>query len=248
VEKIMALAFLVTTLLTVATVATSWARCPGDFNLDETTTVDEIVAAVNAALNGCPAPVGCPIGFDEPTEEDACFFVGRYHPLCGVSNLEATFLTDGEDVIVSFFDPDIDFFAEVIDEGIAEIYAWQDVADPPQEPVALEGEILLSDPPRDTLTVIPFDIPFAIDDCDFERYDGRFAEYVVFTAIANGGAAATARRSARGAVSRARLRGLPSDARLKALKELRDTTRKTARRVSPARAVERRGSRAFRPH
>jgi hypothetical protein len=210
-----------TSLATLATAATAWARCPGDFNLDEATTVDEIVAAVDAALNGCPAPAGCPLRFDQPTAEDeACFFVGRYHPLCGFSDLEAIFVSDGEDVIVSFFDPDVDFFAEVIDEGIAELYAWHEFADPPQEPVAVEGEVLLSDPPRDALTVAPFEVPFTIDDCNFERYEGRFAEHVIFAASSASGSAATtaARRTARGAASKARLRNSSDDASLAKLK------------------------------
>ena len=131
-------------LVAFVTATAAWARCPGDFNLDEMTTVDEIVASVDAALNGCPAPVGCPIAFDEPTADDeACFFVGRYNPLCGDSSLEAYFVSDGVDVIISFFDPDIDFFAEVVDDGIADLFAWQEITDPPQDPVEIEGEVLL---------------------------------------------------------------------------------------------------------
>jgi hypothetical protein len=215
-------------LIVAAGATTATARCPGDFNLDENTTVDEIVAAVDSALNGCPAPVGCPIGFAEPTADDeACYFVGRYHPLCGDSNLEAYFVSDGQDVVISFFDPDIDFFAEVVDDGIAELFAWQEITDPQQDPVTIDGEVLLSDPPREALTVSPTEVPFAIDDCDFERYDGRFAEYVIFSpAIAKDGGGASAERKARGIASKARLRQLSLSgdlARLKAEKRSRQS-------------------------
>lgn len=36
------------------------AQCPGDCNADEEVTIDELVAAVDAALSGCPAP-GSPV-------------------------------------------------------------------------------------------------------------------------------------------------------------------------------------------
>jgi len=42
--------------------------CPGDGDQDQMTTVDEIVAAVDTALNGCPG--GCPLRFDEITPAD----------------------------------------------------------------------------------------------------------------------------------------------------------------------------------
>jgi hypothetical protein len=209
----------IATILVMLAADSGWARCPGDFNLDETTTVDEIVAAVDSALNGCPLPVGCPLRFDQRAGEDElCVFVGRYHPLCGFSNLEATFFSNGEDLIVSFFNPDIDFFAEVVDDGIAVLYAWQDVGDPPQEPVEIEGEVLLSDPPREALTVSPFEIPFGIEDCDFERYEGRFAEYLALSP-ASGSAATVTRRAARQAATTVRLRTLQGDARLSRMKQ-----------------------------
>ncbi len=230
---------LATTMSLLVFASTAWAACPGDFNLDETTTVDEIVAAVDSALNGCPAPVGCPIAFDEPTADDeSCFFVGRYNPLCGDSNLEAYFVSDGTDVIVSFFDPDIDFFAEVVDDGIANLFAWQEITDPPQDPVDIEGEVLLSDPPREALTVSPTEIPFAIDDCDFERFEGRFAEYVIFASVtARDGGAALAERAARRIASRSKLRQMSQDgtlSRLKAAKRNRqhDGESRASRRIT----------------
>jgi len=33
--------------------------CPGDLNCDQSVTIDEIITAVNAALNGCPAGASC---------------------------------------------------------------------------------------------------------------------------------------------------------------------------------------------
>jgi hypothetical protein len=192
--------------------------CPGDVNLDGETTVDEIVSAVNAALNGCPAPLGCPLRFDEPTGDEGCFFVGRHHPLCGPSDLEATFSSDGEELIVSFFDPDIDFFADVVDDGIANLFAWQEITDPPQDPQEIEGEVLLSDPPREALTVFPTEIPFSIDDCDFERYEGRFAEYLTFAALTESSVSAASRRTARIEGAKAKLRSSDSDPKLSSLR------------------------------
>ncbi len=218
----MRLALAIATVLTVATANSGWARCPGDFNLDELTTVDEIVAAVDSALNGCPAPVGCPLRFDQRAgEDDVCFFAGRHHPLCGISNLEATFFSNGEDMIVSFFNPDIDFFAEVADDGIAVLYAWQEVGEPPQDPVEIQGEVLLSDPPREALTVSPFESPFDIENCDFERYEGRFAEYLSLSSSSSAGSAAApaTRRAARNAATKVRLRTIKADARLSRLKD-----------------------------
>lgn len=191
--------------------------CPGDSNIDDATTVDEIVAAVNAALNGCPLPVGCPLTFTEPGEFEDCIFVGRWHPLCGSSDLEAIFFIDDEDLIVSLFDPDIDFYAEVIDPGIAFLFAWQIPSTPGEEPQPLDGEVLLSDPPRVALTVFPDEIPFTIGDCNFERYEGRFAEVLGF--LLAGEAATDARVAPRVAASRERLRKLRGDARLLQLKQ-----------------------------
>lgn len=208
-------------ILLTSTAAQTSARCPGDFNLDETTTVDEIVAAVNAALNGCPAPVGCPFHFDEATDPDEdCFFVGRHHPICGPSNLEALFFSDAEDVIVSFFDPDVDFYAAVVNAEFAMMYAWEEITNPPSEPIEIVGEVLLSLPPREALTVTPFENPFTIDECNFEEYDGRFAEYVAFFAALakEGGSATAARRAVRRTASKTRLQVAKADPVLSRLK------------------------------
>jgi len=43
-------------LIGIATTSSAQPPCPGDNNGDGITTVDEIVAAVDAALNGCPLP------------------------------------------------------------------------------------------------------------------------------------------------------------------------------------------------
>jgi hypothetical protein len=226
-------ATLVAAIVIVAAGRAAGQACPGDVNLNGETTVDEIVASVNAALNGCPSPLGCPLGFAEPTGEDeGCFFVGRYHPLCGRSDLEATFFSDGAEVVISLFDPDIDFFADVVDDGIASLFASQEITDPPQDPQALEGEVLLSDPPREALTVFPDEIPFVIDDCDFERYEGRFAEYVIFGLVGGSSASAASRRTARLAASKARLRTMKEDPKLNRLKH--ETILRRQRGPAPA--------------
>jgi hypothetical protein len=77
--------------------------CPGDLNGDGEVTVDEIVTAVNAALEGCPTPpkptptptrssgptatptrppvTGCTATFDQATL--GCLFQGRINSTCG---------------------------------------------------------------------------------------------------------------------------------------------------------------------
>jgi hypothetical protein len=208
----------VAALLLVAVASTSVAQpfCPGDQNIDDSTTVDEIVAAVDAALNGCSAPVGCPFSFTEPGEAEDCIFVGRWHPLCGGSDLEAIFVVDGEDLIVSLFNPDIDVYAEIVDPGIAFLFAWE-VLFEGEEPEPIDGEVLLSDPPRVALTVFPDTIPFTISECNFERYEGRFAE-VADAFFPAGGAAVDTRVTSRIAASRQHLRRLDGDNHLQRLK------------------------------
>jgi hypothetical protein len=225
-----------TALLILTTTATGGAQtCPGDIDRNNMTTIDEVVAVVRAALVGCPPARGCPLRLDEPTELETCFYFGRWNPLCGGSDLEAFFTSDGEELVVSFFDPDIDFFAEVVTDGIAFLFAYELITEPPEEPQPLEGEVLLSDPPGEALTVFPYEIPFTIDDCDFERYEGRFDELVVFEpfSVSAGAAAAPSRVTARAAASRARLRALRDDPNLTRLKReaaLRRSTPATGKR------------------
>lgn len=210
--------------------STAQPLCPGDFNIDDSVTVDEIVLAVNAALSGCPPPRGCPQAFDEPTPSRTnCYFVGRWHPLCGSSDLEAFFVSDGVDVVVGIFDPDVDFFAEVVSPGFAVLYAWQVPDTPGEEPVAVDGEVLLSDPPRVALTVSPFEVPFSISECNFERYEGRFAEVLTSSALASGTAAAGGRVAARAAAARERLQAMGRNGILKRLKHRTERGREESR-------------------
>jgi hypothetical protein len=195
--------------LAIALLLTIWTRpvaaqlCPGDGNQDLMTTVDEIVSAVDSALNGCGG--GCPLHFDEITPEgENCFYLGRWNPLCGPGDLEAFFINDGKGLIVSFFDPDVDFFADVVDEGIANLFAWE-LVDSGEGLEEIEGEVLLSDPPSEALTVYPDTIPFDIGECAFERYEGRFFQYEVSSA------ARSSKIAARAARSRARLKALHDD-------------------------------------
>ncbi len=219
--------------LVIATVVVSlWTGraesqvCPGDNNQDLMTTVDEIVSAVDTALNGCPG--GCPLHFDEVTPGDeTCYYLGRWNPLCGPSDLEAYFYNDGEGLIVSFSNPDIDFFADVVDEGIANLFAWEllDSGDGMQE---ITGEVLLSDSPREALTVYPDEVPLDIEGCAFERYEGRFFDYIVTSS-----AAARPPSAARAARSRARLQSLHSDPTYIRLRDAaRERAPKRSRRIS----------------
>ena len=208
-------------LLIIAGAGESVAQpfCPGDVNINDNVTVDELVSAVNAALRGCPEPAGCPMTFTQASGDTDCIFVGRWNPLCGGSDLEALFFSDGTDVVVSLFDPDIDLFAEVVDEGVATLFAWQLIDEPDEEPVALDGEVLLSDPPRVALTVSPVEPPFNIDDCDFERYEGRFAEVVPAALSSTSGKAASgAAALSRVTAARERVRRMRADGTVQRLK------------------------------
>lgn len=231
-------------LLIITGAGTSAAQpfCPGDVNISDNVTVDELVSAVNAALRGCPEPAGCPMTFDEESGDTDCIFVGRWHPLCGGSNLEALFFSDGTELVVSFFDPDIDFFADVVDDGVAILFAWLLFDDPEGEPEAVDGEVLLSDPPRVALTVSPDEAPFTIDECDFERYEGRFAEVVpALLSTTSGKAASSSAATARIAGARERLRRMRADGTLQRLrgdaKQRRNSgqsSRKNAATAKPA--------------
>lgn len=45
--------------ITLAVRMAAARQCPGDVNCDQDVTIDEIITAVNAALNGCPADASC---------------------------------------------------------------------------------------------------------------------------------------------------------------------------------------------
>lgn len=60
--------------------------CPGDTNGDLRVSVDEVIGAVNSALDGCRPPTleRCPTGLDDAAVPNpACTWIGSYNHACG---------------------------------------------------------------------------------------------------------------------------------------------------------------------
>jgi len=198
-----ALLLLATLLLSPALAG---AQCCGDCNDDGEVTINELITAVNNALNGCTVTDACPIDFSDdntvPGTPD-CFYRGRWNANCGDAALEALWRSDGEILIVQLldFDEGIYFGAEVTGPDSAELFCWyleEDASDCDANPVS--GSVAL--PADGMLNLTPTAAPFSIDDCDFTRYRGAF--------VAVDTPAAAPRAAARAVDARAleRLRGM----------------------------------------
>jgi len=159
------------------------AQCCGDCDGDGEVTINELITAVNNALNGCSAVMPCPIDFADdntiPGTPD-CYYIGGWNQSCGGDDLEALWRSDGEILIVQLlgFDEGIFFGADVIGAGSAELFCWyvqEDAGDCDQNPIS--GAIALADG-GGLLTMTPGSPPFTIDECALARYRGTLSDVV----------------------------------------------------------------------
>lgn len=92
--------------------------CPGDVNGDRVVTVNELIAGVNSALNGCggaaptptrtatPVPDACPFRFNQAVSSDqACAYSGTADGSCGnFGDVASSWITLGTEVIAIMVD------------------------------------------------------------------------------------------------------------------------------------------------
>lgn len=188
---------IVVSLLVGATAARAAAQCCGDCNGDGTVTINELVTAVNNALDACGAatptpaktptpthrptvthtPNGCPFTLTDNSGSSACGFSGTYNRGCG-SALNSALFTNGVELTVEIatmvtVGTPIVFFGAMVDTATsAHLLAWS--TDGFQNDIRpLSGSVQLADG-GNQLTVFPNDSPFMIMGCGFVEYIGTY--------------------------------------------------------------------------
>jgi hypothetical protein len=169
------------------------AQCKGDFNGDGMVSINELIIAVNNALNGCqgsaptptPTPLtgSCPINFSDDNTgvgTPDCYYTGRWNQTCGAADLVARFISDGSVVVIDFqgFNPGLFLGASVTSPTTADLIAWFTVPNPTQSDLNnLAGSVTLNDG-GNTLVAAPTTVPFKVDNCDFVLYQGALTQVV----------------------------------------------------------------------
>lgn len=166
----------------VAGAASAATQCVSDADSSGTVTVDEIIAGVNNALDGCP--IGCAHSFavDTPSD-DACSFVGPYSAgLFTVQSLFVSFIFSGDGqryVGVSFVDTwsatnpsPATFVAQVTSASSASLVAWGTQPDG-SDSQALSGTVTLN-VDRMLLSLRPDVAPFTLSTWPFTAYAGTY--------------------------------------------------------------------------
>lgn len=180
--------------LSLCLAAPAAARCSGDFNGNLSVEINELITAVNHALNGCPdvlptptVPPGgaCPLTFTDDNSTSTggeCYFAGRWNAACGSDDLEAYWFGDGEVLIVEFlgFTPGLFYAATVTSPTTAELIGWY------QEPDA--SDCIVPAPGTLTLTgaggglVLQSDTrSLRIEGCDLVAFNGLLTDVVGVT-------------------------------------------------------------------
>jgi hypothetical protein len=170
------------------------AQCCGDCNGDGRVTINELIIAVNNALDGCggatptpvrprtptprptatPTPNGCPSTFADVGSQ--CVFLGNYNRGCG-SQLQSLLTSNGTTVIVAIdtmlTDPPVVYFsAQVSSPTSASLTAWStDAFQTTNHPTA--GSVQLNGN-GSQLIIFPNDPPFMILGCNFVQYVGVY--------------------------------------------------------------------------
>ncbi len=157
------------------------AQCQGDFNGDGMVLVNELIVAVNNALNGCPT-AACPINFSDDNSGNGttdCFYTGRWNQSCGAADLEARWISDGQFVVVDFqgFTPGLFYAGEVTSPTSATLTGWFQQPDASDGVVDAPGTLTLGNG-GGQLVVAPTTPPFMIEGCDFAHYDGNLTSVV----------------------------------------------------------------------
>jgi hypothetical protein len=187
---------IVVSVVICALAASARAQCCGDCNGDGTVTINELVTAVNNALDACgaatptpektPTPTrhptvthtpanGCPFTLTDNSGSRGCGFNGTYNRGCG-SALNSVLLTNGVSLTVEIFtmlaDPPVVSFGAAVDSaGSAHLLVWS--TDGFQTGHSLAGTVQLTDN-GSQLIVFPNDPPFMITGCNFVQYVGAY--------------------------------------------------------------------------
>ena len=148
--------------------------CTGDVDGNGTVTIADVIAVVNQTLGECGTPATtCPYTFSEPTHDGDpyCAFVGTPSLGCDRVQAEASWISDGEHIVVIL--PDLYVFARVTSPTTADIEAWfrDSDGDPAYD---MTGQVILSGP---QLGIFPKRTNGAtVDGCILTRYWGNFTE------------------------------------------------------------------------
>lgn len=184
-------------------VAAPAQTCPGDLNGDHEVTIDEVITAVNAALNGCPAgpsptasatpspipiatptppPVtGCHQKFNQNTG-DFCIFLGHINTTCGSQSLPVSFSPLGSFGVFFGLTPGgadctqgqcYTFLAAATGENTARLTNWSNSLLDPYFQHTLSGTATLSADGQQ-LTLHPDASPFSISGCPFVKFEGTY--------------------------------------------------------------------------
>lgn len=172
------------------------AQCCGDCDGTGEVTINELIIAVNNALNGCggtptegppptatrrptatPTPEGrCPFTFT--SGGGLCSFSGHFNRGCG-AELTSVFASDGSTLVVTIATmlddpPAVYFAAQVNSATTASLNSWStdnfQTAHPTAGNVNLTGN-------GSQLVVFPNDSPFMILSCNFVQYTGAFVSH-----------------------------------------------------------------------
>ncbi len=172
------------------------AQCCGDCSGDGQVTINELITAVNNALDGCggatpttgrsstptrrptatPTPGDrCPFQFTDDSRGGGCAFRGGYNRGCG-SELGSLLTTNGGTLIVALdtmlqTSPVVLFGAQVASATSANLIGWSTDNFQTTHPTA--GTIQLMDNGSE-LVIFPNDPPFMILGCNFVQYVGAY--------------------------------------------------------------------------
>ena len=186
---------IVALLIAMGFAAHAAAQCCGDCDGSGEVTINELIIAVNNALNGCggatptegppptstrrptatPTPEGrCPFTFAAGAG-GLCSFSGHFNRGCG-AELSSVFASDGSTVVVTIAtmldDPPAVFFAaQVNSDTTASLNAWSSDNFQTSHPTA--GNLQLTGG-GSQLVIFPNDPPFMILGCNFVQYQGAF--------------------------------------------------------------------------
>jgi hypothetical protein len=183
----------VATLLSLLLSGPVAAQCCGDCAGDGQVTINDLIVAVNNALNGCAdvtptvgpsetptkaptptrTPVRCPRDFTDTNNQ--CVFNGRYNQGCG-SAVDASFAVSGTTVTITvatgISNPALVRFRATRDTASrANLTAWSTNNFQTVNPTA--GSVTLQDD-GEQLIVFPNNPPFMIQGCNFVQYVGDY--------------------------------------------------------------------------
>jgi hypothetical protein len=165
------------------------AQCLGDFNSDGSVAINEIITAVNNALNDCgrvaptpTVPVGgarCPRTFLEDVTTGPtliCSFTGGFNTTtqCAGQKEKIAWAGDGEAVLFLLYetDPPVVVGGTVSSAREVELLGWS--TDFFQNDGTEMSGKATQKPNGVGLVIAPSTPPFAINGCPFKRYDAPF--------------------------------------------------------------------------